>query len=73
MICSVPIGIRYTADIDKARAILLDLASRNLKAKTGDGKLENIYEDFNEDLVIVTFEQDYQSNNLSNQMKKQQY
>ena len=27
----------------------------------------------NEDLVIVTFEQDYQSNNLSNQMKKQQY
>jgi murein L,D-transpeptidase YafK len=26
-----------------------------------------------EELVIVTFEQDYQSNNLSNQMKKRQY
>ena len=26
-----------------------------------------------DDLVIVTFEQDYQSNNLSNQMKKSQY
>ena len=26
-----------------------------------------------EELVVVTFEQDYQSNNLSNQMKKRQY
>jgi murein L,D-transpeptidase YafK len=26
-----------------------------------------------EELVVVTFEQDYQSNNLSNQMKKLQY
>ncbi len=27
----------------------------------------------NEELVVVTFEQDYQSNNLNNQMKKRQY
>ena len=26
-----------------------------------------------DELVVVTFEQDYQSNNLSNQMKKSQY
>ena len=26
-----------------------------------------------DDLVVVTFEQEYRSNNLSNQMKKQQY
>ena len=26
-----------------------------------------------EELVIVTFEQDYKSNNLNNQMKKRQY
>ncbi len=26
-----------------------------------------------EDYVVVTFEQDYRSNNLNNQMKKRQY
>ena len=26
-----------------------------------------------DDLVVITFEQDYRSNNLSNQMKKRQY
>ena len=26
-----------------------------------------------EEMVIVTFEQDYKSNNLNNQMKKRQY
>ena len=26
-----------------------------------------------DDLVVVTFEQDYQSNNLNNRMKKRQY
>ena len=26
-----------------------------------------------EEMVVVTFEQNYQSNNLSNQMKKRQY
>ena len=33
IICSVPIGISYDSDIDKARGILLDLTSKNLKAK----------------------------------------
>jgi small-conductance mechanosensitive channel len=32
-LCSVPIGISYDADIDKARAILLDLAGKHPKAK----------------------------------------
>jgi small-conductance mechanosensitive channel len=32
VICSVPIGISYDADIDKARAILLDLAEKHPKA-----------------------------------------
>ena len=46
--------------IIKDRAWLEEI-SRNLKAKTGDGKLENIYEDFNEDLVIVYAEDAGQS------------
>jgi uncharacterized protein YtpQ (UPF0354 family) len=46
--------------IIKDRAWLEEI-SRNLKAKTGDGKLENIYEDFNEDLVIVYAEDTGQS------------
>ena len=33
VICSVPIGISYDSDIDKARAILLDLARKNPKAQ----------------------------------------
>ena len=33
VVCSVPIGISYDSDIDKARAILLDLTSKNPKAK----------------------------------------
>jgi small-conductance mechanosensitive channel len=33
VICSVLIGISYDSDIDKARAILLDLASKHAKAK----------------------------------------
>ena len=33
VICSVPIGISYDSDIDKARAILLDLAGKHPKAK----------------------------------------
>ena len=33
VICSVPIGISYDSDIDKARAILLDLAGKHDKAK----------------------------------------
>jgi small-conductance mechanosensitive channel len=33
VICSVPIGISYDSDIDKARAILLDLAGKNPKAQ----------------------------------------
>ena len=33
VICSVSIGISYDSDIDKARAILLDLASKHAKAK----------------------------------------
>ena len=33
VICSVPIGISYDANIDKARAILLDLAGKHPKAE----------------------------------------
>ena len=33
VICSVPIGISYDSDIDKARGILLDLAGKHPKAK----------------------------------------
>jgi small-conductance mechanosensitive channel len=33
VICSVPIGISYDSDIDKARAILLELAGKHPKAK----------------------------------------
>lgn len=33
IICSVPIGISYDSDIDKARGILLDLAGKHSKAK----------------------------------------
>jgi len=33
VICSMPIGISYDADIDKARAILLDLAGKHPKAE----------------------------------------
>ena len=33
VICSVPIGISYDSDIDKARRILLDLASKHEKVK----------------------------------------
>jgi small-conductance mechanosensitive channel len=33
VICSVPIGISYDADIDKARAILLDLAGKHPEAE----------------------------------------
>ena len=33
VICSVPIGISYDSDIDKARSILLDLAGKHPKAK----------------------------------------
>ena len=32
-LCSVPIGISYEADLDKARAILLDLAGQHPRAK----------------------------------------
>jgi len=32
VICSVPIGISYDSDIDRARAILMDLAHKNPKA-----------------------------------------
>ena len=37
VICSVPIGISYDSDIDKARAILLDLAGKHPKAKEVSG------------------------------------
>ena len=37
------------------------------------GKLSVFRNPGKEDLVVVTFEQDYRSNNLSNQMKKRQY
>ena len=37
LICSVPIGISYHADIDKARAILLELAGQHPKANQGAG------------------------------------
>ena len=33
VVCSVPIGISYDSDIDKARGILLELSSKNPKAK----------------------------------------
>ena len=33
VICSVPIGISYDSDIDKARGILLELAGKHAKAK----------------------------------------
>ena len=33
VICSVPIGISYDSDIDKARGILLDLATKHSKAE----------------------------------------
>jgi small-conductance mechanosensitive channel len=33
IICSVPIGISYDSDIDKARGILLDLAGKHSKVK----------------------------------------
>ena len=38
-------------------------------------KLSNVsmFRDPKDDLVVVTFEQDYQSNNLNNQMRKRQY
>lgn len=38
-------------------------------------KLSNVsmFRDPKDELVVVTFEQDYQSNNLNNQMRKRQY
>jgi murein L,D-transpeptidase YafK len=59
---------------------LTDFAEQKRKVNIGKEwikvKLSNVSMFRNpgkEELVIVTFEQDYQSNNLSNQMKKRQY
>jgi hypothetical protein len=42
-----------------------------IKVKTGN--LSMFRNPGKDELVVVTFEQDYRSNNLSNQMKKRQY
>ena len=53
--------------------ILHELKGTVTATNTELGKLSVFRNPGKEDLVVVTFEQDYRSNNLSNVLKKRQY
>ncbi len=69
----------YSAKFRTKEQTLEQFAKQKHQVNTGKEwvkvKLSNVsmFRDPKDELVVVTFEQDYQSNNLNNQMRKRQY
>ncbi len=69
----------YSAKFRTKEQTLEQFAKQKHQVNTGKAwvkvKLSNVsmFRDPKDELVVVTFEQDYQSNNLNNQMRKRQY
>lgn len=69
----------YSAKFRTKEQTLEQFAKQKYQVNTGKEwvkvKLSNVsmFRDPKDELVVVTFEQDYQSNNLNNQMRKRQY
>src|SRR3990172_6024544 len=71
---------RYSNKFSTGRANFSDWARHKRQVNSGKSWIELKLSNFsmfrnpgNEELVVVTFDQDYRSNNLSNTMKKRQY